>query len=541
MVSDVAVHAFDYFRYQICAKYIERGYPILWATSSISIGLQEPAVFYAIAALSTIERALVQTIHTTLARPVDKQMWDLAMQMYCKALECLRHPMQKAIRGQGSLEPIILSCLSFLVFEVTTGNHLNAIRHARVGKSILDERLNRRDGSPRTSSSCAEASSVFEGIQAKRNFGVTSRDCGHLTRFVAAKASFGSLEEARAHLEILTEAGQDIRGQLIRRAQDSAQTARITASASSRFCLQYTLSRIMTVDVALLAQLDDLMNGFGCWGRSFGRMFRSGQFISQDLFIMQLRFFYASFTLAICRETDERLTNRFEDQFVRTLESAERLLRSRPVPSPWRAEETMTGPVAVEFMHLLDAVDGTSLGSAGEDALARPQIGPSPTHEDSKDRAVGVFEFGVLHALFAIACKCRRSSRRRRAARLLSEAKRTEAINSSGILLTYAEMIIHLEEQQAAQLTGQLAVDSDFYADEVPEQARFLDVVASSISGKAGHFVLSCTRRAFGKRGDVELLEYECGDKLEECRLARLDLIRADHSMNEWTRVGQSF
>ena len=164
--SDAARHAFDYFRHRICARYIERGYPILWATSSIAVGLQEPSVFYAMAALSTMERELTPIIHTSLARSIDKAKTDLAFKMYSQAISCLRQPLQKAIREDGPLEPIILCCILFLVLELTAGNTLNAMRHARVGKRILDERLSLTEGSESTSVASSSSNSPLQTIRA---------------------------------------------------------------------------------------------------------------------------------------------------------------------------------------------------------------------------------------------------------------------------------------------------------------------------------------------------------------------------------------
>lgn len=56
VVDDQARHAFDYFRHRIFDRIVERGYPTLWATTSCAVGLQEPAVFYAMAAYAFVEQ-----------------------------------------------------------------------------------------------------------------------------------------------------------------------------------------------------------------------------------------------------------------------------------------------------------------------------------------------------------------------------------------------------------------------------------------------------------------------------------------------------
>lgn len=164
--GESAKHAFDYFRYRICGRYVERGYPTLWARSSIAVGLQYPSVFYAMAALSTMERQSKPIIHTSLARPVDKRKIDFALQMYSQAIIWLREPLQKAIKEDGPLEPIILCCILFVVLEVTAGNTLNAMKHARVGKKILDERLRLSGGPGSASTTSSSSNSPLSSIRA---------------------------------------------------------------------------------------------------------------------------------------------------------------------------------------------------------------------------------------------------------------------------------------------------------------------------------------------------------------------------------------
>jgi hypothetical protein len=95
-------------------------------------------------------------------------------------------------------------------------------------------------------------------------------------------------------------------------------------------------------------------------------------------------------------------------------------------------------------------------------------------------------------------------------------------------LALYAEKIIHLEEQQAANVMCQPSGSPEFYADEVPEHARFLDVVAHPLSEAPIKFALSCTKHVFQTGEDVVLLEYECSDKKGYSRL--IQSVRRPHS-----------
>ena len=523
-ISNETWHAFDYFRLQMCSRFVERGYPIPWATRSMSVGLQEPAVLYALTALSMAEQALVPTIHTSLARPLNQQKRAWAVQMYSKAISCLREPMQRAIKEDGPLEPIILCCILFLVAELTLGNNLNAMRHARVGRSILDERLGRIDGSVSSLSTSPSLSPPLQSIRlplTESSFETISHKESSTTISLTPRLSFSSLAEARSYLEVHIEVGQEVRDQLILDAKGMLAATPNVSTNASQFCLVHTFSRTMAIAVPLQMRLTETLNGFASWGRKFGLMYRSGDFVSQDLFLMQTRFFHASFTLAMCRASNERLADTFADHFVRTLDSVERLLRKRPILSRLQAEETIPEPVTIGLMERLKITDAKQCTDMNEEGHAWRRIGPSTVTEELKDRAAGVFEFGILPALFTVASKCRTSNLRHKAAQLLSDTRRREAINSSRDLSLYAKAIIHLEEQHAARCIGQPTDSSGFYADEVPEHARFLDVVAHLISATPIKFALSCTMHVLQGGEDIVLLEYECSDIKGDCRLVQ--------------------
>ena len=217
----------------------------------------------------------------------------------------------------------------------------------------------------------------------------------------------------------------------------------------------------------------------------------------------------------------ERLADSLADQYVRTVESAERLLRRRRPSSEWYTGESLQGPVALALMRNLSIVETGRPPDTDEGNSSAARLITAESSDAIHEYPASVFEFGVLHALFSIASRCRTSYMRRRAAQLLSRARRREAINSSRTLSTYAKAIIHLEEHQARRLTGQGSDEYEFYADEVPEHARFLDVVARPISEQPFKFTLVCTRHIYGDGDEIELLRYECNDTTGDYRLTQ--------------------
>lgn len=452
---------------------------------------------------------------------MDEGRRKLALQLFSRAVEFLRDPMQEAISGHGHLEPVILSCLIFLVFEITMGNQLNAIRHARSGNSILHDRVDRHKRSGSVSSRFLQSLENPGEDRPRR----ASLDDTRICPSPQLKGSFQSLSEATVQLESLIDAGQDIRDELLRGGHMVPELKAICESSASLFCLRHTVSRCAQVDIKLLARLEDVKARFGNWNVAFVRMSQSLQFVSQELFLLQLRFFHASYLLAMCREMNEQLADRFADQFVRTVESAERVLKERPCKGSSSNEGIMSGPVAVAFMKMLHATsEQSSLGSDNSSTAAS-------TGEETRSSVAGAFELGVLNAMFLVACKCRNSLTRHRAATLLAKYPRREAINSSETLAPYARHIIRLEERAAAESTGRTSSSADFYSDEVPGSARFLDVVASGLETSHEQFMLSCTRRQQGDDGNLELLEYECDVVGDGSRLMRDEMIRVEAMM----------
>lgn len=478
---------------------------------------QEPAVFFATVALGLAEQASEPVIHTSLARPRHEAKTAAAFQMYSKANTCLRKPMELAIASKGPLGPIVLSCVLFLVFEVAMGHTLNALRHGRLGKSVLDERLiqvgGRHTTSLQTSSSCLRSQNPGPPWN-DQNLGYSALDLDNPISTLKSPARFVSLQDARLNLEILMDTAQQLREKLILQAHEIIDSMSLSVSTASRFCLTHTFSRTMNITATLQRQLSDVLHDLTCWGKKFWLMFHSREFISQDLFFLQIRFFYASFTLAMCRASSERLADTFADQFVRTLDSAERILRQRPRLGEGGGEETTVGPVAIEFMEKLSITDTGQPSDQDAEHQARMRLGPFPSSDQSEDRAAGIFEFGILPSVFAIACRCRDSALRHRAAQLLADANRVEAVISSRALSMYAKAIIQLEESTIVQSTG-LSSDEPglYYADEVGEQERFLDVVAHSFPEKTSVFTLSFTKRVSQDSEDVVLHEYECNDQ----------------------------
>ena len=120
----------------------------------------------------------------------------------------------------------------------------------------------------------------------------------------------------------------------------------------------------------------------------------------------------------------------------------------------------------------------------------------------------------VLPALALIAFKCRYSSIRRRAISLLHSSPRREGLLFSPSIAALANTIADIEESAALSLHQQtpgLKGSGLLSAEQVPEAARFLDVVVSGESPGCTRIV--CARRGSGDEWDLgqqrlEVTEY---------------------------------
>ena len=156
--------------------------------------------------------------------------------------------------------------------------------------------------------------------------------------------------------------------------------------------------------------------------------------VTPTLLLLHLRSFTSRLALLTYSNVTEVYTDLLEDEFVRVVDYAEAYLgASRTLPARLMSKQDCYG--------------------------------------------VGVFEFGVLPAVFTVAHKCRSPAVRRRALQILEQAQRREGLHDSQILADFARSIIALE---ASATHGKRfdAIKLDSMCPEViPEAARFSDIV----------------------------------------------------------------
>ena len=462
----------------------------LWSRLAPQLSHHEPAVLYAMSAVGSMHAARSSIAHTSLFPISQAEPQREALKYYGKALSLL----QQRISRQTSdldytcLEAVLITCILFVCMETLSGNSTSALSHLQKGFKIIEERKHYDPkgcvsqtsfGRSGTLSDLAIVIDAF--IQARlrvpdleEQIHETLPDTMH-TLSLETKMSnmFATLAEAKAHLATLETASYQLRNQLVQLAEHTHDTSGTTTSnEEARLCLVHCRSRQVDLSCRtdLVADLLRLQRAHARWAAALDSMGCLSQLKDRALSVvhLKLRHFHSDFLLSTCRDTDEMLTDRFNDDFVRVLDLADSYLNLS-------SRGHIVGPKTS------DPTDWT-----------RPHLSLAPA---------------LIPSIYVVAVKCRDSRIRRRALRLLQSAHVTEGLWNCAVLWAFASRVVKLEEKRATQLAeAQAAVfDSDAYS-TLPAYARFSDVVfAGAPSGDRDRIV--CARFDAGEDGGIELLE----------------------------------
>lgn len=474
-IEDSERHAFDYFRHWTLFSLIKQS-PTGggWFRHAMVLSDAENCVFQAITAVAAAHKSLTEVVHTSLARSVDAASTELALQHYSKAIMLLRERIHSFIERRESLEPILLTCLLLMIFEIYQGRHSNGAQHVRFAKRIVHENLlNDRDRLGETTAIAVKTISIATsgplGSIYTTSFPMLSGKLGSST------ASSGEFAGLATELELLIGTSSSMCMDLRHLA---AKNVRLASGFTLRdiayqTCLEHALSRQVNLiqHIRIQNKIQDLLSKLTAWRDEVDQLLETREIeLSQGLILLKIRHFTTFFALATCQDRRECNSDRFEASFLNTLHLIEIYLCHR--------EDTgYLGPV-------------------------RPWV------DKSSHRAV-ITEIGVLPALLVICSKCRTSKIRRRALDVLIQSKRIESEHSSGLLADFAKAIIDLEETRARELTSPAIASRELYANEVPEQARFSDVVIAPVQGRSEMFRLVCARFAHELDGSVDVVECE--------------------------------
>jgi hypothetical protein len=454
-----------------------------WIRQALQVSSGSKAVFHAIAALSSANLAMASTQHPTFAGLSKPERYTEALDQYSKTIAALHRQIRDVMSGQAPLEPVLLTCLLLMCYELHAERSSMAIRHHTMGHDIVKKHLNNRiQGSSRLSGS---SDSLQQLANAFARFAVGSNYPGHDPAFSARADNSAQqsvtpfreplilrLSDAWNALDQLIDSGKQLLSEL-----HELTARRVTAiygeslNPSIRYCLASCWSRSIELPThdTTLAEIDRLLNAHRQWATDMAGMQAAYPEKARAIALLQIRQWMSSFTMVTCRETRETRIDAHEGDFNRILDLAQFYSDSDPlVPLPKRPRRMF--------------------GNGQDDRFS--------------------LEEGILSALYLISLKSRASATRHRAVEILANANRREGLGSSTITAQIAIAIVRVEENRARDMAPAMDV-VNLLNHQVPEAARFTDVVRA-----AGHDLyrptcrLVCARYLHESDGSIEIIEY---------------------------------
>ena len=473
--------ALDYFRRQT-APNLHNSFPSIgWLQLTLQLSLREAPVLRAMAAVGGAHRARQIALRSSLGVLMNSSQQHDSIRQYCRAIAELKTYMDTP-SPHVQVEIVVVTCILFVCFEVLQGADTTALAHLRTGRGIIMERNQRRSctsmstslTSPSQDSTLNEILAIFDtlddqSLASGAGHAIPKATFDRSSLSIGTSTSFTSLAEASAHLETLTNFGNSIRAELLQIArshasidlddavEDAVQYCRInclskTVPLNSRQSISGRLSTAIQAHKSLLKGLKRLAT-----------IVKPRTTIS-----LRLRHFFSFFTISMCRETREKQCDVWTDDFIQVLDLVEQLLQ---FPS------------------------------------STPQARPQPRVPEIKPQRTFTLESAVVPAVFTVAVKCRSSGVRHRAISLLSTANRQEGLYHSGVLAPFAEDIASVEEGRARTIQADYVKPADLSPDNVPEAARFTEVVVSPDKSRPGMIRMALGRFSHERNGELEIEE----------------------------------
>lgn len=446
----------------------------VWIQQALQLSVENKAVFHGIAALGSANLAMASISHPTFAGLHRPERYTEALSQYSKTITALQHQIRDAMDGRSPLEPVLLTCLLLMCYELHAERSSMALRHHSMGQVIVKKHLS--DSSRKPSSSLQQLAIAFEKLGVGSNY---SRDeqnssvqtAGGSPTFTHMPRKF-ELSDAWDELDQLLDAGRRLLSRLYQFTEQ-----RLTAifgeslDRSVHYCLASCWSRSIDLppDETLLSQIERLRESHSRWLAALPGVQDSHPKAARALALLQIRQWTASFTLATCRVTQETQLDAHEDDYNRILDLAQFYLESdtsRPRPARPRS----------------------IYGNGQDDDFC--------------------LEEGTLAALDLISLKSRNPATRHRAVDILANAYRREGLGSSTVVAQIALATIRIEEQRAQDITPDLQ-SSIMLSHPIPEAARFSDTVRAAVPNLHRPTCrLVCARYRHESDSSIELTEY---------------------------------
>ncbi len=260
-LNDRDWYAVEYFRGQTSFQLPGCSHSTSWETLALRLSHTEPAIKAAIIALGSIHRSRGPDPPCGYSPQLDSYHYEFALRHYAQALASVQKCIDQSHElGLGqSIEVVLISCLMFISFEILQGSYELSRLHLKTGLRILGEHVDPRksgragrptvrlEGEPSTALSIL--SQAFVCLDCDMTM---SGDCNpdlHATvedDYWQTTTAFRSLNEARLHLNILTNAVRRTRAELEAVARVELQTTEFSSNdVWSTECWVETRSRMV--------------------------------------------------------------------------------------------------------------------------------------------------------------------------------------------------------------------------------------------------------------------------------------------------------
>jgi hypothetical protein len=164
-ITDSERSAFEFF-YTRMAGPLEIMSPAKgWIQQALQVSSGSKAVFHAIAALSSANLAMASIQHPTFAGLSKPERYTEALNQYSKTIAALHRQIRDVVDGKAHLEPVLLTCLLLVCYELHAERSSMAIRHHTMGHDIVKKHLgNGIQGSPSSSGSSSSLQQLADSF-----------------------------------------------------------------------------------------------------------------------------------------------------------------------------------------------------------------------------------------------------------------------------------------------------------------------------------------------------------------------------------------
>lgn len=460
-LSESELQAYDYFRSRAVYSLSGQFSSAVWRYLVLQISQQQQPTLHAAVAVGSLYRARRELVGSQRSAPIVSVPYQLALKQYGVAMAKLRTLIQTAPLGSEHdvAEITMVCCLLFVCFEMLQGDQRSVLFHLVKSLKIMREKCSRyfettpsrrvivlRPDSKTITDSLHDVlvrldsdSTMFGRRQPYLH--PTAIEPG-MTGGSYVPDSFVTLDAAKTHLDRISSAAFELRGELIKIIErDMPFGEHGSEDWSKRYCIAYAKARRINLhDHPKLANLKaELLEAFKIWSTALENMrsrLQPGQNSAWTL--LRIQHFYPWYITETFQDAAEQFCDLYEETFENTINLAEQY-------------QTMTTAESKGFAFKLE-----------------PEI---------------------LGTLYLIGTKSRKSSTRRKAIALLRESTTQEGLWNGQLHALFVSKFVQLEEDRTREFLG---IDGE--VDYIPEAVRFSDVMFRLDPESPGWGTLVCVR-----------------------------------------------